>query len=543
MSDKTAVLKTYFHPILIFGVFFSFWGIISRFGVVDLDIFHEMALFREAINLGKLPRHDLFSYIPTITPIIHHEWGTGALLYIIIVKFGLGSKGLILIKYLLTIFIAAGCYKFAIRQGGNAYIFSLLAFTAILLGDIGFTTIRAQLFTLFFLILFLFLIEQDRKGNELALFGLLPIFVLWANLHAGFIVGLGLFAIYIAERFLSDINKRKNFWVSFKDSKRNLLIFLTVCISLLINPYGYEYFPYLWNAVTLDRSELIPEWRPVWEVCTGHLFLYLVALSFILYSIVKKGWKNLPGLPILAATAYVSLLHYRHLSLFALVWICYAPSYVNDTPLGDLIKNTFKNNYKIISIFFLIVGIFGLSYSLKNHFWQLKIPTSHEKYKSGVPIYPSGAVDYLRRNNFSGNIMVPYSTGSFISWNLYPNVKVSMDSRFEVAYQYESVVENYNFYAAEKDWQNIPLKYETDAILVPNWTRVKKELMKNISKPNKVPFLKTWLQVYTDASYSIYMEPKIAVKYPTEDLGPVTIKGRFPYQNTFAKLKRPLKIN
>jgi hypothetical protein len=530
MPDKTAMSKVSFRLVLILGVFFYFWGLISKFSFVALDLFHEMALFREAINLGELPHYDLFSYIPTISPVVHHEWGTGALLYIIVVKFGLGSTGLLFLKYLLSISIVIGCYRFAIRQGSNDYIFSMLAFVAGCLGSIGFTTIRAQLFTLFILIIFFFLIEQDRKGNNLALFGLLPVFVVWINLHAGFVVGLGLFAIYIAEKFLSDIFMKEDYTEIFKNAKRNLLIFSSVCILLLINPYGHEYFPYLWRAITLDRTSLIPEWRPIWEVSTGHFFVYLIALIIIIYSLAHKGFKNLPGLTMVFATAYAALFHYRHLSLFALTWVCYVPAYLNETPLDDLIKKIIKNNHKAVVVLFLTVGTLGLSSSLKNHFWQLRIPTSPEEREEGFPspIYPTGAVDYLKENNFVGNLMVPFEAGAFISWKLYPYVRVSMDSRFEVAYYYESVVENKNFYAAIQDYQDIPLKYKTDAILVPSWSKIKMALEQNTFKANNISLLNSWVQVYKDAAYSIYMDPKIAVQYPIVDLAQVTIKGVFP---------------
>ena len=45
---------------------------------VDPDIWHEMALFREALALGYLPLADQFAYTPTVYPSVHHEWGTGA---------------------------------------------------------------------------------------------------------------------------------------------------------------------------------------------------------------------------------------------------------------------------------------------------------------------------------------------------------------------------------------------------------------------------------------------------------------------------------
>jgi hypothetical protein len=230
------------------------------------------------------------------------------------------------------------------------------------------------------------------------------------------------------------------------------------------------------------------------------------------------------------ATAYAALFHYRHLSLFALTWVCYVPAYLNETPLDDLIKKIIKNNHKAVVVLFLTVGTLGLSSSLKNHFWQLRIPTSPEEREEGFPspIYPTGAVDYLKENNFVGNLMVPFEAGAFISWKLYPYVRVSMDSRFEVAYYYESVVENKNFYAAIQDYQDIPLKYKTDAILVPSWSKIKMALEQNTFKANNISLLNSWVQVYKDAAYSIYMDPKIAVQYPIVDLAQVTIKGVFP---------------
>ena len=46
-------------------------------GVIDLDLFHEMALAREALNLGYVPWTDSFAYTPTVPIVVHHEWGLG----------------------------------------------------------------------------------------------------------------------------------------------------------------------------------------------------------------------------------------------------------------------------------------------------------------------------------------------------------------------------------------------------------------------------------------------------------------------------------
>ena len=54
------------------------------------------------------------------------------------------------------------------------------------------------------------------------------------------------------------------------------------------------------------------------------------------------------------------------------------------------------------------------------------------------------------------------------------------------------------------------------------------ELEKNTSKTNNTTLLKSWVQLYTDYAYSIYMDPKIAGRYPIVDSTQVTIKGVFP---------------
>ncbi len=118
---------------MLFGLGGGFLAAISRLNVLDLDLFHEMALIREAFRLGFLPRTDTFSYVPTISPVVHHEWGTGLILYLVTVQLGLGAAGLMVLKYLLTAFIALGCYFFATRQGASYPVFSFLGLLGIMI--------------------------------------------------------------------------------------------------------------------------------------------------------------------------------------------------------------------------------------------------------------------------------------------------------------------------------------------------------------------------------------------------------------------------
>lgn len=127
-------------------------AVASKNMIVDLDLFHEMSLYRQAVSEGQMPREDAFAYTPTNNPVVHHEWATGAFLYLICVTLGAGSTGLIVTKYLLTFGVGLGCWWYAKRNGASLVVFGMLVPVALNVGGwMAFTNIRAQLFTLFFL--------------------------------------------------------------------------------------------------------------------------------------------------------------------------------------------------------------------------------------------------------------------------------------------------------------------------------------------------------------------------------------------------------
>jgi hypothetical protein len=297
------VSETTLRRAILFGLGGAFLGAISRLAIVDLDLFHEMALIREALRLGFLPRVDAFSYMPTVVPVVHHEWGTGLILYLVTVQLGLGAPGLMVLKYFLAAFIVIGCFRFAIRQGAGYAVFSMIAFLGIGMAWGGFSTIRAQLFTLAFLVIFLSLVEADRKGKGWALWAWLPIYLIWLNMHGGFMVGLGLMAVYICERIFTSFLGGHLFLKAVKMRKRQIMFCAATLLLTLCNPYGVEYLPYIWNAVTLDRTPFIPEWRPLWSVSWGDQLQWLIALGIVIYCLTQKGLRQMPGLFIIAASA------------------------------------------------------------------------------------------------------------------------------------------------------------------------------------------------------------------------------------------------
>jgi hypothetical protein len=505
---------------ILFGLSGFFLGFISYFTIIDHDLFHQMALFREVIRTGAFPEKDIFSYTSNFSQTIHHEWGAGAIHYMLLVRQGLGAPALLVLKYLLTALICAGVFTLARRRGASEYAFGFAAIWGIMLGCIGFTTIRAQLFSLLFLVIFILLIEEDRKGKKWPLLAWVFLFPLWVNLHAGFLIGLGLYTVYLLELFISHISHERDWFKALFHLKYQLTILVVMCLAVLLNPWGFKYIPALFHAVTLDRTAVIAEWRPVWQVCFTTFNILLISLIILIYAGYRqnKFWL-LPGAFLVVIAAWQALWHYRHLSIYAVVFACYVPGWLENTDLARLLKRIKKP----AALFFLTIGLVGVNLAYANKFWQAQIPTSLDDQEKGKKIYPVGAVKYLKDIQFSGNIMVSFNDGSYVSWNLFPKVKVSMDSRFEVAYSIDQVKENLNFFKAKEGWQKTLARYPTEAILLSRSDPLEKILAENNSEVSS-----SWKRTYIDDTYAVYLRADLAKNYPSLDRRGQSISATFP---------------
>lgn len=490
---------------VLFGLATIFLAHLSGLTFVDPDLFHEMALAREFLQLGHMPLEDRFAYTPTVNPSVHHEWGTGLVLYLVATT--LGATGLMVLKYLLTFAVVAGCWCVARRRGASFPTLAILCAVPIVGGCMGFTTIRAQLFTMACLIAMLVGLDEDRAGRRRWLLWFVPLFVVWLNLHAGFVVGAGLIGVHAVEQCLR------------KQPSRHLFALCGLLAALVIvNPYGWLYYPYLAHGLLLPRPMII-EWRPLWQAEPITLFyVYLFSVLVALYAVAQIGWRRAAGVLVLLVSAYAAAKHTRHLSIYFVVWLAYVPGWLQETRLGRLLGELWNRRQTLVAYSAVVVGVLSLVQIIPAAPWRLRIPTTHAEEETGRPMYPTGAVEHLRAIDFRGNLMTPFVPGAFVSWQLHPLVKVSLDGRYEVAYQKGILEENENMYQTKDGWRETLDKYPTDVLLVPRST----PLAFAMERLDDVP----WTHFYRDAAYDMYARP--GLNLPALDRGKTTLPGVFP---------------
>jgi hypothetical protein len=251
-------------------------------GVVDLDLFHEMALAREIVETGSVPWTDSFAYTPTVGLVVHHEWGLG-MIALILAKIA-GGTGIILLKFSLIFGLGWVVWSTARRRNGSPLIVCLFLGLAIILSDYGFSTVRAHMFSYLFAALFLAGFDLDRKGNRTWLFGVAILFPIWANIHGGCLVGAALFATHWFEQVIRRQPHWHLFWMG-----------LALIPLAAINPWGFEFHRYLIHAMLLPRPA-IAEWSPLWSPESRvRLLNFCVSLPFLVLILMQTGVRRLPG--------------------------------------------------------------------------------------------------------------------------------------------------------------------------------------------------------------------------------------------------------
>jgi hypothetical protein len=114
---------------------------------------------------------------------------------------------------------------------------------------------------------------------------------------------------------------------------------------------------------------------------------------------------------------------------------------------------------------------------------------------------------------FSGNLMTPFAAGAYVSWMCYPQVRVSIDGRYEVAYREDVLPKHNRFYAGEVGWQQVLSEFAADAILVQANSPIK-DLIQDARSNTQ-----DWSLVYSDQAFTVFIKDKPGGQIPVSMTG------------------------
>jgi hypothetical protein len=487
--DETSKLA--FLRIVAYCFLLAFFLVRVAAPVADLDNWHEMALIRESVAAGRLLETDIFAYTPTLHQVIDQERGAGALLYFTVRAFG--GWAIVPLKFAILLLTAAAVFFCARLRRVNFQEATVLWPLAIPGFSLGCATLRAQLYSFLFFAVLLCLLELDSAGRRRWIAPWIAIVVLWTNLHGGVVISIATLGVYWVERL-----------VRGKPHLHKLGVIAGSVAAMRLNPFGLAYYRHLWTTLQMPRPQ-ITEWYGIQVASWGHQGLFGLTLVILVALVLMRGWRAAPGVLIVAAMAAGTVLHVRTMPFYAVAWAAYVPSIAAGTPLERAVRLLFRSRIVATGVC-IFLTILVVEMGLGVHAYDLVVPSDR---------FPVGAVQYLKEVNFRGNVMTHFEHGGYLSWWLYPAAKVSVDSRYDVAFPPSIVDESFRFYEAEPDWQKILEKYPTDLALIPVHTAVA-ALMPGTR----------WNLVYDDRSFRIYARP--GLQLPMRDAADRTFSTSFP---------------
>ena len=164
----------------------------------DNDLWGHVLFGQQILARGMVGKVDTYSYTVAGQPWMNHEWLSQAILGAVFEW--AGSPGLLVLKFVVATLTFLLLFSMIRRRSGAPFIWGGVGLLAIAVLARGFA-IRPQVFTYCGAALTLWLIDRYRCGHERALVFFPLLSVVWANMHGGFILGLGILGYHVIAGF------------------------------------------------------------------------------------------------------------------------------------------------------------------------------------------------------------------------------------------------------------------------------------------------------------------------------------------------------
>jgi hypothetical protein len=395
-----------------------------RFQPTDPDIWWHLNVGRDILQ-GGIRQADIYSYTLPGYQWVDHEWSLNLIMFLLFT----GQNNFVLLAFIwgavtFTAFYALVVNSLAKPLSSEGQIATWLSLVLGFMACLTCLGIRAQTVSILgFACVWLLLQKNGWPFTKWALW-LVPLgFTLWANLHGGFVLGLGLLSLDIAnDLFLVKPEARV--------IKQKLIILaLSFCASL-INPYGFGLYHEFWAVFTDAYAHAtVDEWRQL--DLQKYKFVYLIFYLLGLAALYLKNSFYVNKLKISTFKIVLSLLlllcafkSVRHLPFFVLASLPIFAELLEAELIGLSLKLPKAFAYAIFGL-----GLLGLMVATNFAAVQARanyLANIQEKqfYKS----YPVKALQFIKAKGLKGNLMAQYTWGGFIPW-YQPGQKVFIDGR------------------------------------------------------------------------------------------------------------------
>jgi hypothetical protein len=420
-------------------------------GPIDADFYWHVTAGRLMVESGSVPSNDPFSFTWLGQPWTPHEWLGEVLLFLSTSALGLGLTGALFGLLSAGGPLLAGAAM--IRRGvSNRAVMLAVAPAVVVL--LPYTTMRPQIFTWLLLGGLLAALVLLRPEHRLRVWLIPAAFLLWANLHGMYVIGLGVLAAHVAFTLAGRTSMAPRRWTMLGV----LAVSLLATMATPAGPFGLLY-PLRYVEPGDWGLQHIVEWQPPRIDDVRNVGLALVLLSVLLTRLRSAdGWLKLTAVLGVAG----ALVAVRNAPLVAVTAIpglaCGWGTLLRPRRQPFPVRTARVRRWievvvaavLVVAIALIVPGIRGLS-------GAVAVPQQ----------FPVAGTDALAQRSPDANVLTEYGWGGYLIYRLHDlGGHVFVDGRNDMYDQ--RILDDYlRIRSADPAWKQLADQYGVEAILLP----------------------------------------------------------------------------
>lgn len=414
------------------------------------------------LDHGAVPTTDPFSFTKPGERWFAFQWLTGVIFALL--NRWMGLKGIVLLA---GVMIAATCLvllRNMIYRGANGLLSMLLVLVATNAMSIHFHA-RPHIFTLFFLAIAHLLIARDQRRPSPMLWAIVPLTLLWANLHSGFPVILLTLGLLVAGTALNAVFQQ----TGWRTVQRYGVALVLCAAATLANPNGLALYGHISQFLNNPWVlQFVDEYKS--PVFRSEAMYYYLAILFggilsVRSMIDRAEWSQALWVLFFGAASLVSS---RHVPIFIVIALPFIA--VEATALFDAVSRS-QGAKSVIGVI-RDLGDRTSARLLPVSIWSAVMVAAVALFCKTYPTDLSAKYfprDIVKRNASelaSGRVFTTDQWGDYLLWKNYPRQKVFIDGRSD--YFQEGIGNEYLLvYGAGPGWRKPLEKHQVGLALVP----------------------------------------------------------------------------
>ena len=384
---------------------------------VDPDTYMHLSIGQWILDHRSIPAMDIYSHTMRGGVWTAHEW-LSECIFAAFYNLG-GWSALVMLVALMLALTLALLLRFLLNRVPPIYAIFFTAITYSALAN--HLLIRPHVLSWPLLLVWCSVLINVSEKQQGPPWFLLPLMVLWANLHGSFVFGLAI-AIPLGAQALWDCLPSKRMRLF-----REWIIFWLLAVgACMLTPLGLEGLLFPFSLFKLSHLGAITEWMPYEFIGLGGLEITLA--SYFILALMGLIQTRFIHALLIAGLLYQALTHNRYVSIFGLI-----------TPL--LIASSFGRRYFLLN---------GANTSKIDQFFERASGLASKKticisgvvillatiisahFKHHEPsrlVHPIDAVDFVVSQGISGPVLNTYEFGGYL---ISRGIPVFIDGRADL---------------------------------------------------------------------------------------------------------------